>query len=91
MGGDLLSSGLVGERLRMSRHAASASFGEWFERLDEAEPAVAFAFSRMEPNAAALCFSSVMFRPRPLISLQSTSNETGVPASRMFSPLTIDS
>src|SRR5262249_29199907 len=32
-----------------------------------------------------------MFRHRPLISLQSTSNDTGVPASSVFSPLTIAS
>ena len=38
-----------------------------------------------------LFFSSWMFRHRPLISLHSTSNETGVPASRVLRPMTIDS
>ena len=36
-------------------------------------------------------FSSCMFRPRPRISLVSTSKLAGVPASSVFSPLTIDS
>jgi hypothetical protein len=36
-------------------------------------------------------FSSCMFRPRPRISLVKTSKLAGVPASRVFSPLTIDS
>ena len=36
-------------------------------------------------------FSSVMFMPSPLSSLHSTSNATGMPASSLFEPLTIDS
>ena len=36
-------------------------------------------------------FSSCMFSPRPRISFVSTSKLAGVPASRVFSPLTIDS
>src|SRR3954454_9396466 len=36
-------------------------------------------------------FSSCMLRPRPRISLVRTSKLAGVPASRVFSPLTIDS
>ncbi len=36
-------------------------------------------------------FSSWILRPRPRISLQSTSNDTGVPASSVLVPLTIDS
>ena len=34
-------------------------------------------------------FSSCMFSPRPRISLVSTSKLAGVPASRVFSPLTM--
>gem|GEM_PF-4342855 len=34
-------------------------------------------------------FSSVMFMPRPLSSLHSTSNATGMPASSLFVPLTM--
>jgi len=36
-------------------------------------------------------FSNCMFRPRPRISFVSTSKLAGVPASSVFSPLTIDS
>ena len=36
-------------------------------------------------------FSSWMFMPRPLISLHNTSKETGVPASSVLVPLTMDS
>ena len=36
-------------------------------------------------------FSNCMLRPRPRISLVKTSKLAGVPASRVFSPLTIDS
>jgi hypothetical protein len=36
-------------------------------------------------------FSSCMFRAKPRISLVSTSKLAGVPASSVFSPLTIDS
>ena len=36
-------------------------------------------------------FSSCMFSPSPRISLVKTSKLAGVPASRVFSPLTIDS
>ena len=42
------------------------------------------------PYSTAFLWSS-MLRPRPRISLVSTSKETGVPGSRMFRPLTIDS
>ena len=34
-------------------------------------------------------FSSCMFRPRPRISLVNTSKLAGVPASSVFSPLTM--
>ena len=39
----------------------------------------------------ARAFSNCMFRPRPRISLVNTSKLAGVPASSVFSPLTIDS
>src|SRR5258706_4080323 len=38
---------------------------------------------------APFLFSSSMLMPRPLISLQSTSNDTGVPASSVFVPFTM--
>jgi len=40
-------------------------------------------------DAAPFFFSSWIFRPSPRISLHSTSNETGVPASRVLVPLTM--
>ena len=36
-------------------------------------------------------FSSWIFNPSPRISLHNTSNDTGVPASNVLLPLTIDS
>ena len=48
-------------------------------------------YSRSSSAPAPAFFSSWMFRPRPRISLQSTSKLTGVPASSVFWPFTIDS
>jgi hypothetical protein len=44
-------------------------------------------YSRLPPSS--FFFSRLMFIPRPLSSLQSTSNATGMPASSLFVPLTM--
>ena len=46
-------------------------------------------FPPLESNTSSRFFSSCMFRPRPRISLVKTSKLVGVPASRVFSPLTM--
>src|SRR6185295_6400829 len=46
---------------------------------------------RVSHHTTACFLWSSMLRARPLISLHSTSKETGVPGSRMFRPLTMDS
>ena len=43
------------------------------------------------PSHHTAAFSNWMFKHNPRISLQSTSKLAGVPASSVFSPLTIDS
>ncbi len=50
---------------------------------------ILIVYNRLPPSSC--FFSSVRFMPRPLSSLQSTSNATGMPASSLLVPLTIDS
>src|SRR6478735_8708292 len=50
-----------------------------------------YIMSSSSTPIAPFFFSSWMLRPSPRISLQSTSKETGVPASSVLVPFTIDS
>ncbi len=79
------------ERSRGGRASAAEGLASpWSRRLDS--PCLALLLSVSLTRGAQLrFFSSCMFSARPRISLVSTSKLAGVPASSVFSPLTIDS
>ena len=91
---DSCSSWHVTRRTSMSSQAANPSPTRRMARIGPTSRSHVDHRVRSD-HAAALAqirfFSSCMFSPRPRISLVSTSKLAGVPASSVFSPLTIDS